>query len=183
MELDSPEAFRAWLDEHHTQPEGIRLKIAKKGTGIASITYAEALDEALCHGWIDGQKEAFDETWFVQRFTPRRARSRWSKVNRERIERLTAEGRMQPAGLAQVEAAKADGRWDAAYDGSRTATVPDDLQAALDAEPAAKAFFETLTSANRYAILYRVQDAKRPETRAKRIAQYVEMCREGRTLH
>lgn len=183
MEFGSAEAFRSWLDKHHAQPNGIRLKIAKKGTGVASVTYSEALDEALCYGWIDGQREAFDETWFVQRFTPRRARSRWSKINRERVERLIAEGRMQPAGLAQVEAAKADGRWDAAYEGSRTATVPQDLQAALDADPRAKAFFETLNSANRYAIVYRVQDAKRPETRAKRIAQFVEMCREGRTLH
>jgi uncharacterized protein YdeI (YjbR/CyaY-like superfamily) len=182
LEFASPEAFRAWLDEHHEQPDGIRLKIAKKGSGVASVTYSEALDEALCYGWIDGQKESFDETWFVQRFTPRRARSRWSKVNRERVERLVAEGRMQPAGVAQVEAAKADGRWDAAYDSPRTATVPDDLQAALDADPAAKAFFETLNSTNRFAILYRVQDAKRPETRAKRIAQFVELCREGRTL-
>lgn len=183
MEFGSAEAFRSWLDKNHAQPNAIRLKIAKKGTGVASVTYSEALDEALCYGWIDGQKEAFDETWFVQRFTPRRARSRWSKINRERVERLIAEGRMQPTGLAQVEAAKADGRWAAAYDGSRTATVPEDLQAALDADPRAKAFFETLNSANRYAIVYRVQDAKRPETRAKRIAQFVEMCREGRTLH
>lgn len=183
MEFGTAEAFRSWLHKHHAQPSGIRVKIAKKGSGVASVTYSEALDEALCYGWIDGQKEAFDETWFVQCFTPRRAGSRWSKINRERVERLIAEGRVQPAGFAQVKAAKADGRWDAAYEGSRTATVPEDLQAALDADPRAKAFFETLNSANRFAIVYRVKDAKRPETRAKRIAQFVEMCREGRTLY
>ncbi|MBW3650009.1 MAG: YdeI/OmpD-associated family protein [Actinobacteria bacterium] len=142
-----------------------------------------ALDEALCYGWIDGQKEAFDETWFVQRFTPRRARSRWSKINRERVERLIAEPAYAARRVGAGRGGEGDGRWDAAYEGPRTATVPEDLQAALDADSRAKAFFETLNSANRYAIVYRVQDAKRPETRAKRIAQFVEMCREGRTLH
>jgi uncharacterized protein YdeI (YjbR/CyaY-like superfamily) len=183
LSFESPDAFRSWLDEHHGASAGIWLKIAKKGAGIASVTYDEALDVALCYGWIDGQKAAFDEAWWRQRFTPRRARSRWSKINCDKATRLIESGAMQPAGLAQVEAAKADGRWDAAYAGQRTATVPEDLQAALDADPQAKAFFATLTGANRYAILYRVQDAKRAETRAKRIATFVQMLREGRTLH
>jgi uncharacterized protein YdeI (YjbR/CyaY-like superfamily) len=175
--------LRTWLHDNHRDSAGIWLKIAKKGTGIDTVTYDEAVDAALCYGWIDGQKGKFDDTWWLQRFTPRRPRSKWSKINCDRATKLIASGAMEPAGLAEVEAAKADGRWDAAYAGQRTATVPEDLQAALDADPDAKAFFATLNSANRYAILYRVQDAKRPETRAKRIATFVEMLREGRTLH
>jgi uncharacterized protein YdeI (YjbR/CyaY-like superfamily) len=176
-------AFEAWLEAEHERTPGVLLKLAKKGSGIATVTYAEALEVALCFGWIDGQKRGFDERFFLQRFTPRRRDSRWSKVNREKATALIAAGRMRSAGLAQVEAAKANGRWEAAYDGASTATVPDDLQAALDANPAAAAFFATLTGANRYAVLYRVQDAKRPETRAKRIAAYVEMLARGETLH
>ena len=133
------------------------------------MTYAEALDVALCYGWIDGQRNSFDEQWFLQRFTPRRPRSNWSKVNCAKVERLIEEGRMQPAGLAEVERARGDGRWDAAYDAQSKATVPDDLQRALDDNPAAAACFATLNSQNRYAILYRIQDAKKPETRARRI--------------
>jgi uncharacterized protein YdeI (YjbR/CyaY-like superfamily) len=159
------------------------LKIAKKGTGIPTVTHLEALEEALCFGWIDGQRKSFDHEYFLQRFTPRRKRSRWSQVNCASAERLIATGRMRPAGLEQVEAAKADGRWGAAYEPQSRASVPDDLQRALDANPKAKAFFETLRGQNRYAILYRINEAKRPETRMKRIADYVAMCADGRTLH
>ena len=175
--------WESWLREHHTESDGLWLKIAKKGTVDESVTYTEALDVALCYGWIDGQKGAFDEHWWLQRFTPRRARSRWSKVNTTHVERLIAAGRMQPAGLLEVERAKADARWDAAYEAQSTATVPDDLRVALDENEAARVFFETLNSANRYAIIYRVQDAKRPETRARRIRTFVEMLSEGKTLY
>jgi uncharacterized protein YdeI (YjbR/CyaY-like superfamily) len=179
----SAAAWEAWLEREHARAGGVWLKIAKKDSGIATVTYAQALDVALCFGWIDGQKRGFDATWFLQRFTPRTARSRWSKVNTEHVARLTAEGRMRPAGLAAVEAARADGRWAAAYESQGNATVPPDLRAALDANPAAAAFFATLRGANRYAILYRVQDAKRPETRARRIARFVAMLERGETLH
>jgi uncharacterized protein YdeI (YjbR/CyaY-like superfamily) len=175
--------WEAWLEDEHGRSAGVWLQIAKKDSGIASVTYAEALDAALCFGWIDGQKRGFDATWFLQRFTPRKPRSRWSKINTEHVARLTADGRMRPAGIAQVAAARADGRWAAAYEGQRTASVPDDLQAALDASPRAAAFFATLRGANRYAVLYRVQDAKRPETRARRIDRFVAMLARGETLH
>jgi uncharacterized protein YdeI (YjbR/CyaY-like superfamily) len=176
-------ALEAWLEAEHETADELLLRIAKKGSGVASVTYAQALELALCFGWIDGVKRAVDAVWFVQRFTPRRPRSRWSKINRAAAERLIAEGRMRPAGLAQVEAARADGRWDAAYAGSATITIPPDLQAALDAEPAAAAFFATLDSRNRYAVLYRIHDAKRPETRARRIATFTAMLAAGETLH
>ncbi len=162
---------------------GVWLQIAKAGTGVATVTYAEALEVALCQGWIDGQRRALDERFYLQRFTPRRARSRWSKRNRDAAVALIEAGLMAPAGLREVERARADGRWDAAYEGQRSASIPDDLAAALAADPQALAFFETLDSANRYAILYRVHDAKRPQTRIRRIEQFVAMCREGRTLH
>jgi uncharacterized protein YdeI (YjbR/CyaY-like superfamily) len=174
----------AWLAEHHATTEsGIWLRFARKGTGIPTVTYAEAVEVALCFGWIDGQAKRLDDEHYVQRFTPRRARSMWSKINRERAERLIASGAMQPAGLAEVERAKADGRWDAAYDSPRTATVPDDLQAALDASPAAREAFAGLNGVNRYAILHRVQTAKRPETRVRRIAKYVDMLARGERIH
>jgi uncharacterized protein YdeI (YjbR/CyaY-like superfamily) len=179
----SQEEFEAWLGEHHESAAGLWVKIAKKHTGLDTVTHLEALDVALCHGWIDGQRQAHDETWFLQRFTPRRPRSRWSKVNRDKVAVLTKSGAMTPAGLREVERAKADGRWDAAYDGQKAATVPDDLQAALDANPKAREFFETLRGQNRYAILYRVQDAKRPETRARRIEKFVAMLERSETLH
>jgi uncharacterized protein YdeI (YjbR/CyaY-like superfamily) len=179
----SASAWEAWLEHEHARARGVWLRIAKKATGIATVSHAEALDVALCFGWIDGQRQAFDATWFLQRFTPRKRGSRWSQINTEHVERLTAAGRMRPAGLAQVEAARADGRWQAAYAGQRSATVPRDLQAALDANPDAAAFFATLRGANRYAILYRVQDAKRPETRARRIASFVAILERGETLH
>jgi uncharacterized protein YdeI (YjbR/CyaY-like superfamily) len=176
-------ALEAWLEAEHETADELLLRIAKQGTGIASVTYAQAVELALCFGWIDGVKRGVDAVWFIQRFTPRRARSRWSKINRGAAERLIAEGRMRPAGVAQVERARADGRWAAAYDGAATMTVPPDLQAALEAEPAALAFFATLDGRNRYAVLYRVHDAKRPETRARRIATFVAMLAAGETLH
>lgn len=179
----SPEAWEAWLHEHGAQEPGVWLKIAKKGSGIATVTYARALEVALCHGWIDGQKAAFDERFFLQRFTRRRPRSGWSKRNVEIIGRLVEAGRMQPAGLAQVEAARADGRWAAAYYGAATATVPEDLQRALDASPAAAAEFKQVNGANRYAILYRVQTARRAATREWRIAQFVAMLERGERIH
>jgi len=177
----SASEWRAWLEEHHAAPAGVWLKIAKKGRGIETVTHAEALEEALCFGWIDAVRHAHDEDYFLQRFVPRRPKSKWSQVNRDKVLALTGAGRMHPAGLAEVERAKADGRWDAAYAPQSQATVPDDLQAELDARPKAKAAFATLKSQNRYAILYRLRDAKRPETRARRLQQFVEMLERGET--
>lgn len=171
--------WEAWLDEHHATADGVWLKIARKASGVPTVTHAQALDVALCYGWIDGQRNRLDDVWFLQKFTPRRARSRWSQINRDKVGALIAEGRMRPAGLREIERAKADGRWDAAYAGPRTAEVPEDLQLALDGDPAAAAAFAALSSQNRFAILYRVQDAKRPETRARRIATFVEMLADG----
>jgi uncharacterized protein YdeI (YjbR/CyaY-like superfamily) len=176
-------AWRAWLAEHHASSDGVWIKFAKKASGIPTVVYAEAVEESLIHGWIDGQVKRVDDDFYMQRFTPRRAQSRWSKINCAKAEKLIAEGRMHPAGLAEVERAKADGRWARAYDSPTTATVPDDLRAALDAEPAAAKLFEDLDGNNRYAILHRIQEAKRPETRAKRIAQFVAMLARGETLH
>ncbi|MFF4652092.1 YdeI family protein [Streptomyces sp. NPDC001380] len=179
----SAEEFEEWLRAHCSSSPGILLKLRKKQPGVAALDYAQALDVALCHGWIDGRKEAFDDRHWLQRFTPRRPRSRWSKVNRAKAEALIAQGRMGPAGLAEVERARADGRWDAAYDGQAAAVVPDDLAAALAANPDAAAFFATLDGRNRYSVLHRVQEAKRPETRLRRIETYVAMLAEGRTIH
>jgi uncharacterized protein YdeI (YjbR/CyaY-like superfamily) len=179
----TPAELEAWLDEHAEDSDGIWLKFARKASGIQSVAYAEAVEIALCHGWIDGQAKRFDDDHYLQRFTPRRPRSRWSKINRGRAERLMSEGRMRPAGLREVERARADGRWEEAYDSPTTATVPEDFQEALDAVPAAREFFESLGNTKRYSFLYRIRDAKRPETRAKRIAEYVELLREGKTLH
>jgi len=179
----SSEAWEAWLEEEHATSKGVWLKIAKKGSGIESVTFPEALDAALCYGWIDGQRDRFDERFYLQRFTPRRSRSKWSQVNREKVARLTEAGRMRPAGLREVERAKADGRWDAAYAPQSAATVPDDLRAALEENDRAREFFETLNSTNRYAILFTIQDAKRPETRARRIAKYVAMLAAGEKLY
>lgn len=175
--------WEAWLAEHHADPTGIWLKIAKKATGVLSISYAEALDSALCYGWIDGQKAAFDEQHWLQKFTPRRAKSIWSQINRDKVGALIEAGRMQPAGLHQIELAQADGRWEAAYAGQSKASVPDDLQAALDKNPLARDFFLTLNSTNRYAILFRVQAARKAETRAARIQKFVEMLAKGEKLH
>ena len=178
----TPDELGAWLDKHAEESDGIWLKLAKKASGIPSVVYADAVEIALCHGWIDGQAKRLDDDHYVQRFTPRRARSKWSKINRQKAERLIAEGRMRPGGLREVERAKQDGRWDEAYDSATTATVPEDFKRALDAEPAARDFFERLGNTKRYSFLYRIEDAKRPETRAKRIAEYVALLREGKTL-
>ncbi len=175
-------AFRAWLDEFEDVSDGVWLVLAKKGvTEPTSLRYEEALDEALCSGWIDGQVKRIDDRVYRQRFTPRRKRSIWSKRNVEKISVLTAEGRLRPRGLVEVERAKADGRWDNAYSGPATIRVPDDLAAALAAHPAAAAVFETLSGQNRYAVLHRIETALRPETRAKRIARSVEQLAAGVT--
>jgi uncharacterized protein YdeI (YjbR/CyaY-like superfamily) len=175
--------WEGWLEANHAASDGVWVKIAKKSAGTPSVRYPEVLDSALCFGWIDGRRAALDGAHFLQRFTPRRARSRWSRINRDKAERLIAEGRMRAAGAAEVDRAKADGRWDAAYEGQRTSAVPDDLQRELEARPAAKAFFAGLSSQNRYAILYRLQDAKRPETRARRLAKFVAMLEAGESVH
>jgi uncharacterized protein YdeI (YjbR/CyaY-like superfamily) len=178
-----PDEFEEWLEACGADSPGIWLKIAKKGAPEPSVTYAEALELALCFGWIDSQKRGHDETHFLQRFTPRRPRGRWSKINREKAEALEEGGALRPAGAAEVTAAKADGRWEAAYEGQRTAKIPDDLQAALEASPAAAAFFADLDSANRYAITYRLAEAKKPETRARRLAKFVAMLERGEKIH
>lgn len=179
----SAKAFEAWLKKHHASSEGLWLKIAKRGAHEPSVTYAEAVEIALCWGWIDSQKKGFDDQHFLQRFTPRRARSIWSKINVDKAAALIEAGRMRPPGHAQIEAAKADGRWAQAYDGARTSAVPEDMLAALEAEPKAKAFFARIDAANRYAVLWRIQTAVKAETRAKRIAQLVEMLARGETIH
>lgn len=176
-------AFDAWLAAEPRTSKGLWLKVAKKGAVVTSLSKAKAIDAALCHGWIDGQLDKYDEKSWLIRFTPRKRASKWSEINRTRAVELITQGRMQSTGLAEVEAAKADGRWDAAYAPASTAQVPPDLQAALDASPQAAGFFATLKSANRYAILYRVSTAKKPETRAKRIADFVEMLQRGETVH
>jgi uncharacterized protein YdeI (YjbR/CyaY-like superfamily) len=173
----------AWLAAKHEKSSGVWLKLAKKGSGIESISQAEAVEAALCYGWIDGQAQSIDENYWLQRFTPRTARSKWSKRNRARAIRLIERGEMKPAGLREVERAKSDGRWDAAYDAPSTATVPDDLRVELERNPEAHEFFASLDSRNRYAILHRIQDAKRPETRARRIARFVEMLNERQKLY
>ena len=182
-EFASKQAWRDWLERSHATSAGIWLKIAKKDGGGSTVSYAEALEAALCFGWIDGRKNALDDVHWLQRFTPRSPRSRWSRINRDKAEALIAAGLMRPAGLHEVERARADGRWEAAYPGQRTSAVPDDLAEALAADEEAQAFFTTLSSANRYAILYRVADAKRPQTRARRIATYVAMLAEHKTIH
>lgn len=176
-------AFEAWIADRAGDDPGIWLKFAKKASGIPSISKQEAIDVALCHGWIDGQLDRFDEAHFLVKFTPRRARSKWSQVNRDNAQRLIAGGRMTPRGLEEIERAKADGRWDAAYAPASKATVPHDLQAALKANSAARRAFGELDGQNRYAILYRIGDAKKPATRAARIEKYVEMLARGETLH
>lgn len=179
LSFESQDAWAAWLEKQHSSSDGIWIKIAKKASGIPTVTYAEAVEVALCYGWIDGQMKRVDDDYFVQKFTPRRARSKWSKVNIGKVEELIAAGKMKPAGLAEIERAKTDGRWDAAYDSPRTATVPPELEEALEKQPAAKETFGTLTSSQRYSILYSIQDAKRPETRARRITKFVEMLARG----
>lgn len=182
LAFDGPEAFEAWLAEHHDASDGVWLRLAKKHTGIPSLTWKSLVEVVLCYGWIDGQARRIDDDFYVQRVTPRRARSLWSKVNRQKVEALISAGRMRPPGLAEVERAQADGRWDAAYDSPSTMEVPDDLAAALDAA-GVRAAFDALDGSNRYAILHRVQTAKKPETRARRIAQFAEMLARGERLH
>jgi uncharacterized protein YdeI (YjbR/CyaY-like superfamily) len=182
ISFESPHGWEAWLNEHHAE-KGIWLKFAKKGSGIASVNYAEALDVALCYGWIDTQKASFDDQYWLQKFTPRGPKSIWSKVNCEKATALIAQGRMHPAGLQHIERAKADGRWDASYDSQGTITVPPDLQRELDNNQAAQDFFGTLNSANRYAILFRIQTARKPETRAARIQKFVAMLANNQKIH
>jgi uncharacterized protein YdeI (YjbR/CyaY-like superfamily) len=164
-----------WLARQHDKSTGVWLKLAKKDSGIKSVTYEEALDVALCYGWIDGQKKGFDDKYWLQKFTPRGKKSIWSKINTEKAERLIASGEMKPAGLAAIEAAKQDGRWDAAYASQKNITIPEDFQAALDKNKKAKASFARLKSAERYSFLFRIHNAKKPETRAKHIQKFVEM--------
>jgi uncharacterized protein YdeI (YjbR/CyaY-like superfamily) len=180
--FSGPGEFEAWLKANGGTSDGVWIRMAKKHTGVESLDWTGAVEVALCFGWIDGQSRRVDDDWFVQRFTPRRARSTWSKVNRLKVDKLVAEGRMRPAGLAEVERAKADGRWDAAYDSPATATVPDDLAAALEAAGLAEAF-TALSAQNRYAILHRLQTARRPETRARRLEKCVAMLAAGETPH
>ena len=176
--------WRAWLAANHAMSAGVRLVLAKKGAvGATRLTYADALPEALCYGWIDGHLTRRDHTTYRVRFTPRRPRSAWSQRNVEMAERLIAEGRMQPAGLAEVERAKADRRWERAYAGSASLEVPDDLRDAVAASPSAQQMWDVLTRTNKFALVYRVQEAKRPQTRARRIQQYVEMLARGDTPH
>ncbi|UJR85885.1 YdeI/OmpD-associated family protein [Sandaracinus amylolyticus] len=179
----SREAWREWLEANHVTSRGLWVRLAKKGAGTASITYPEALEIALCFGWIDGQKKGDGDAWWLQRFTPRGARSIWSKINRAKAEALIASGAMREAGLREVERAKSDGRWDAAYDSPSTAKIPDDLEAALAKSAKARAFFAKLDATNRYAILHRLQTAKKPETRARRIEQFVAMLEKGEKIH
>jgi uncharacterized protein YdeI (YjbR/CyaY-like superfamily) len=175
-------AFERWLVANATTA-GLWLKIAKKDRGIVTVTYAEALDVALCHGWIDGQKRGFDDDYFLQRFTPRRPKSLWSKINIGHAERLIAAGRMREGGLREIERARADGRWEAAYDGARAMEVPPELAAALAKHRKARAFFDSLDRTNRYAVCWRVQTAKTPETKAKRVETLVAMLARGEKLH
>ncbi len=181
--FESKAAWRAWLEAEHASSPGLWAKIAKKGSGVTSVTYAELVEVSLCFGWIDSQAGRYDERFYLQRFTPRKPRGRWSRINREKVEALIAAGDMHPAGLDEVEAAKGDGRWEAAYEPPSTMEVPDDLRAALDAKPQAAEFFAGLSGSNRYAILYRIGDAKRPETRARRIEKFVEMCARGEKVY
>ena len=174
--------WEEWLENNHAESDGVWIMMAKKDTGIDSVRYPEVLDSALCFGWIDGRREALDERYFLQRFQPRRPRSRWSRINRDKVERLISEDRMRPAGLAEVERAKADGRWEAAYESQKNSMVPDDLQRELDARPTAKASFDQLSRQDRFTILYQLQDAKRPETRARRLAKFVERLDAGEAI-
>ncbi len=176
-------AWESWLAKNQSAAEGLWMRISKKASGKKSITYPEALEIALCYGWIDGQKRPESETTWLQRFVPRRPRSIWSKINREKALVLIAGGRMKPAGLAEIERAKMDGRWDAAYASFSSATTPEDLEKELDRHPKAKAFFKTLNRTNAYAILWRIHTAKKPETRERRIRTYIEMLEKGETLH
>jgi uncharacterized protein YdeI (YjbR/CyaY-like superfamily) len=181
--FETQAAWARWIEENQANSRGLWVRLGKKGSGIASIDYGEALEVALCYGWIDGQKKSYDERSWLQKFTPRGPKSIWSKINREKAQALIDSGEMQPAGLAAVERAQKDGRWDAAYDSQSNATVPDDFQAALDGNAEAKRFFATLNSVNRYAILFRIHQAKKAETRAKRIQEFIRMLEQGEKIY
>ena len=183
VECPDDAAWERWLEDHHVEASDAWVKIAKKGSGVTTVHYPEVLDTAICFGWIDAIRRPLDDIYFLQRFTRRGPRSRWSQVNRAKAEALIAAGRMRPAGQAQVEAAKADGRWDAAYQPQSRATIPDDFQKALDAEPQAKAFFATLRGQQRYAFLFRLHHVKTQKARDRRIAGYIELLRDGQTLN
>lgn len=183
LPFESKKKWADWLAKQHDKSAGVWLKLAKKGAGVPSVTYDEAVEVALCYGWIDGQGKRFDDQYWLQKFTPRRPKSIWSKINTEKVEKLIASGEMKPAGLKAIESAKQDGRWDAAYESQKNISVPDDFQAALDKNKKAKAFFATLNSANRYSFLFRIQTAKKAETRTKRISQFVEMLERGEKFH
>jgi len=183
MQFKRQEDWTTWLDQHHASSTGVWLKLAKTSSEIASVSYAEALDVALCYGWIDGQKKSYDETTWLQKFTPRGERSIWSRINREKAQELIRNGQMKPAGLQAIQRAQQNGRWEAAYDSPSRASVPSDLQAALDENAEAKAFFVTLNSQNRYAILHRIQTAKKVETRAARIEQFIRMLEKHEKLY
>jgi uncharacterized protein YdeI (YjbR/CyaY-like superfamily) len=182
LEFADSSAWAAWLDENQDSAGAVWLKIAKRGASRDTVRYPEVLDTAIAYGWIDGQRTRFDEEFFLQRFSPRGPRSKWSQVNRDKAQALIARGAMRPRGRQEVEAARADGRWQEAYPGQSTATVPEDFQRALDAHPEADRFFRTLTGSRRYAFLYRLHHVKRPEARAKRIAGYIELLSAGKTL-
>ena len=183
MPFTSRKNWAAWLAREHKKSQGVWLQLAKKNSGLASVTYEEALEEALCYGWIDGQKKGFDDEYWLQKFTPRGPKSIWSKINTEKAEGLIASGKMRPAGLKAIEAAKQDGRWQAAYASQKNITTPADFQLALDQNDKARAFFSTLKSAERYSILFRIHTAKRPETRQKRIQQFIEMLERNEKVH
>ena len=183
LEFGSQAAWESWLDAHHAAAPGAWLKIAKKGSGADTVSYTEALEVAICYGWIDGQKDRLDDVHWLQRFTPRKPGGRWSRINTGKADELITAGRMRPAGLREVELAQSDGRWEAAYAGQRAIAVPDDLQRELARNEAAREFFATLSGVNRYAILYRIAVVKRPETRARKIAQYVAMLAEHKTIY
>jgi uncharacterized protein YdeI (YjbR/CyaY-like superfamily) len=183
LEFEGPEQWEQWMAVHHTATEGIWIRFAKKGSGVRSVTHAEVLKVALSYGWIDGQVRGESDRTFLQWFGPRAKRSIWSKVNRESALAMIEAGEMHPAGLKEIERARADGRWEQAYDPQRTAAVPEDLQEALARNAKAKSFFARLDSKNRYAILHRIQIAKKPETRARRIGQFVEMLAKGEKIH
>jgi uncharacterized protein YdeI (YjbR/CyaY-like superfamily) len=179
----TPRSFETWLSRNHTKAAGIRIKFAKKASGIASVGHDDVLEIALCYGWIDGQSKTIDADWYWQRFTPRRTRSLWSKRNRDIVARLIEEERMRPAGQAEIDRAKADGRWEAAYDSPANAVVPGDLTSALRRSPRARRFFESLDARNRYAILHRLMTARKPETRSKRLAAFIQMLLDGHKFY
>ncbi len=183
MLFKSQKAWTTWLDKNHAKSSGLWLQIAKKTGNLKSVSYAEAVEVALCYGWIDGQGKGLDESAYLQKFTPRGPRSIWSKINRAKAEELIKSGRMKPEGLAAIEQARKTGQWDGAYDSHRTASVPDDFQAELDKNPKAQAFFNTLDSGNRYAILFRLQTARTAETRARRIEQFIRMLEKHEKIH